>query len=236
MKQKNGFHEDGFCENSWNGTQCTDQQFNVTVLDDKTFSCNISNIFEFSSPHNDDAKYMDWRLTFLIPSILPVFMAIFIFFTMPDPSLTVESETTEVTVSTDVTRSCSDDPVLHNNDIEQQDLMNGNKPANSKTHENLITVTPHLSMLQIVREVPAVPWLALAYACAKGSRYWYFYWCIDWLIEESDGAFSPDVATYLSAALDIGSIIGLIIIGPLTTENFFTKKVLGKPIPPLYKM
>jgi len=227
MKQKNGFHDDGFCENSWNGTKCTDEQFNVTVNNDNIFSCNISNILEFSSANKTDAKYMDWRLTFLIPSILPIFMAIFIFFTMPDPSLTVESETTEVTVSTDITMISSD--------IEQQDLMNGNKPTrNSKSPEHSVPVTPNLSMIQIVREVPAVPWLALAYACAKGSRYWYFYWCIDWLIEESDGAFSPDVATYLSAALDIGSIIGLVIIGPLTTENFFTKKVLGRPIPPLY--
>jgi sugar phosphate permease len=30
MGQKNGFHDDGFCENSWNGTECTDEQFRVT--------------------------------------------------------------------------------------------------------------------------------------------------------------------------------------------------------------
>merc|ERR1739848_1186 len=90
-------------------------------------------------------------------------------------------------------------------DDEEQDTLKSNEePKEEKM----------LSMRTIVTEVPGVLWLALAYACAKGSRYWYFYWCPTWLIEESDNFFNPGQATYLSTALDVGSVIGLIIIGP----------------------
>ena len=83
-------------------------------------------------------------------------------------------------------------------------------------------------MKQIITEVPAIIPLALAYACAKGSRYWYFYWAPSWLIEAGD--FDTAQASFISSAIDIGNIFGLFIIGPLTTKNRF----MSKPIPPLY--
>jgi len=99
-----------------------------------------------------------------------------------------------------------------------------NEQENSSTPKSTQTVP----MSKVIKEVPALKLLAISYAFAKGSRYWYFYWAPDWLVKE--GGFSVSEASFLSTALDIGSILSLLILGPISTKNKFIKK----PIPPLY--
>ena len=173
---------------------------------EKTISnCEIPNILKFQNINGTEVRHMNWGLAYVFPAMAPILMAFVTFFTMPEPVDTSENVDAE------------------------HDNFKGRDPESRLTPES-----PKISIFQIVDEIPGVLWLALAYACAKGSRYWFFYWCIDWLVEESNGAFSPAVATYLSTAIDIGTILGLLLVGPLTTENWFTKTILRKPVPSLY--
>merc|ERR1719220_1130101 len=105
-------------------------------------------------------------------------------------------------------------------------MIDGKK--DQKSSSKLNSAKEIIPMKTVINEVPGVKMLALSYAFAKGSRYWYFYWAPAWLVAEGD--FSVAQASFLSVALDIGSCLALIVLGPITTKNRF----MSKPIPPLY--
>ena len=84
--------------------------------------------------------------------------------------------------------------------LKQLPVSEGQELSALKTEESVTSnsndVLPfHKMILQVRGLLP----LALAYACHKGSRYWFFYWGPDWLVEA--GGFSPATAAYLTVAL-----------------------------------
>ena len=163
----------------------------VTDFIDRNQTCNFTKN-ELYTSLEEPKQVTDWRLTFLLPGLLPVLLSILIFFTLPKPQIVPE--------------------------------MNSSSPLREKPEEKL-------SMLQIVQQVPGCINLAASYACAKGARYWFFYWAPDWLTGSlSKIGISAVQAGFMSTALDIGGVVALVIIGPITSKN----RLIKKPIPPMY--
>ena len=65
--------------------------------------------------------------------------------------------------------------------------------------ENELETTKVVPIRRLIAEVPGALSLALAFAGHKGSRYWFFFWGPDWLVNA--GRFSPATAAYLTVAL-----------------------------------
>jgi len=164
----------------------------IEIVDfaDNDKTCNFTN--ELYSSLEEPKKVIDWRLTFLLPGLLPVALSVLIFLTLPKPQIIPEKK--------------------------------ASAPLQEKPEEKL-------SMLQIIQEVPGCINLAASYACAKGARYWFFYWAPIWLTGSlSKIGISAAQAGFMSTALDIGGVIALVIIGPVTSKN----RLIKKPIPPMY--
>lgn len=169
-------------------------------------NCTVNNKI-YLIPDNNQTDFINleanpkinWRLAFLIPGCFTLLMSIVTFIFFPT------TKTAQAKKS---------------NSVEDQPLKSEESSSQASS-----TMIP---MSQVVQELPAIKLLALSYAFAKGSRYWYFYWAPDWLVNE--GGFSVAEATYLSIALDIGGALALVVLGPISVKNKFIKK----PIPPLY--
>lgn len=175
-------------------------------------------------------QVVDWRLTFLVPALGPMIIGLLACITIPFPG----KRSTLQNIFRGKRDKPEDEQPILDSENELPLPTNDNailEDASSGEEEMLLQSEKRgvvLPMSQVIREVPGVWQLSLAGFTAKGARYWFLYWCPTWLVDV--GGFNPATASALSAALDIGSIVSLLSLGPITTKSRCCKR----PIPPLY--
>jgi sugar phosphate permease len=176
-----------------------------------------------SGENIEELKVIDWRFTFLAPALGPMIVGFLAITTIPYPG---KKSLLQKMMNPKKDPETEDEPLLEADNQSPLDLEE-NDPEEEAAILQSNKQCVVLPMSQVLREVPGVWQLSLAGFTAKGARYWFLYWCPTWLVDV--GGFNPATASALSAALDIGSIVSLLSLGPITTRS----KCCRHPIPPL---
>jgi len=184
-----------------------------------------------------------WKLTFLILATVTLCWGIVNAIIMPDDSPKqmrnmstinmIDAPFEHSSSSDDECRTPVGDIQISLRSLTSHDnVVVLSKPESKQLHDTKAHAAP-LSMFEILKTTPVAWLLAISSFCTKGTKYWYYYWSIPFMVHTTQANKTPITETQailINTYFDIGAFVGSIAIMPLLKVKCGTWKLRAATI------